>query len=396
MPFVSIFAAGPARRGRVAVTLAALLVASRAALLAAGLLAHGLLPSGTDYQSGNLRWHPEVAAPLEVWLRWDAEWYLLIADRGYDVGDQVASWGWPHHRDAAAGFFPLYPWTVRALAPLFGLVGAALLVSNAALLVAVWLLYRLVAGEVPGDSGHEAGVVAVAALLAWPMSPFLSAAYPASLFLALALATALSARSGRFGAAAAWGALAALTKPFGVLLAIVIAWEWWAARRRLETPAWTVTATAGPLIGLGMFCLVCARIFGDPLAFISRQAAWRGDLSGPWSAWARWWEAPPSLHGAHGSTVEAVIAVVTIVLLLVGARGLRGSWLAYAAAALLVTFGSTLWSFGRLMLGVFPVFAAAGVMWSDGRRASVAAVLWIGAVVSGLMMALYAAGWWAG
>ena len=102
------------------------------------------------------------------------------------------------------------------------------------------------------------------------------------------------------------------------------------------------------------------------------------------------------MHGAHGSSLEAVLAIVTVVLLVVGSRWMRRSWLAYAVAALVIAFGSTLWSFGRLMLGVFPVFIAAGAMWSDGRRAVTGALMWAGAVVSGLVMALYASWWWAG
>jgi hypothetical protein len=396
MPVVSISMTGTVHRGGAVVPLAAMLVASRVALLVVGIASHTLLPSGADYQPGNLHWLPEVSAPLEVWARWDAEWYLLIAARGYDVGGDVVGWGWSQHRDAAAGFFPLYPWTVRMLAPLLGLVGAGVVVSNVALVVAVWLLYRLVSDEIGGERGHEAGLAACAALLAWPMSPFLSAVYPASMFLALTLAASLAARRRRFAAAALWGGLAALTKPFGVLLAVVIGWEWLVARRRRETTGWSIVAAAGPVVGLGIFAWMCARTFGDPLAFVARQAAWRGDLSGPWAAWARWWQAGPTVHGAHTSTLEAVLGVITVVVLVAAARWLRASWLAYAAAALVIAFGSTLWSFGRLMLGVFPVFVAVGAMWADGRRVVTGALMWVGAVTSGLVMVLYAAWWWAG
>lgn len=396
MPVVSMPITGLARRGSTVATLAAMLVASRVALLAVGVAGHVLLPSGIDYQPGNLNWLPEAPAALEVWARWDAEWYLLIAARGYDVGDDVEAWGWPHHREAAAGFFPLYPWTVRVLSPVFGLVGAGLVVSNLALVLSVWLLFRLVSEEIGGDRGHEAGVAACAALLAWPMSPFLSAVYPASLFLALALASTLAARRQRFAAAGLWGGLAALTRPFGVLLAVVIAWEWAVARRRRECGGWSLLAVAGPVVGLGMFAWVCDRIFGDPLAFIARQTAWRGALSGPWTAWSRWWHEGPTIHGAHGSMLEASLAIVTVAVLVIGSRWMRRSWLAYAAAALAVAFGSTLWSFGRLMLGVFPVFIAVGAMWADGRRAVTGALMWAGAVMSGLVMVLYASWWWAG
>jgi hypothetical protein len=59
-----------------------LMLASRLSLLAVGLLASSLVPSGSGHQPGNLIWHPAAPAPLEIWARWDAEWYLLIADEG--------------------------------------------------------------------------------------------------------------------------------------------------------------------------------------------------------------------------------------------------------------------------------------------------------------------------
>lgn len=110
--------------------LACLLVASRLALLSVGLLSTWLLPSGLAAQRGNLVWHEEVSRPLEIWARWDSEWYLLIADRGYDVGDVLTAFAVPYEPSAAAGFLPLYPVLIGLLRPLVGLVGAGVLISN--------------------------------------------------------------------------------------------------------------------------------------------------------------------------------------------------------------------------------------------------------------------------
>ncbi|MET0762178.1 MAG: mannosyltransferase family protein, partial [Thermoleophilaceae bacterium] len=78
-----------------------------------------------------------LLAPL---ARWDAAWYLRIADSGY--GDSAPR----------AAFFPLYPLLVRSLATLGGGSEAALLLASyvvafAAFVAALTLLYRLVALE---------------------------------------------------------------------------------------------------------------------------------------------------------------------------------------------------------------------------------------------------------
>ncbi|MCI0409783.1 MAG: hypothetical protein L0191_14675 [Acidobacteria bacterium] len=81
-----------------------------------------------------------MAAPLEIWARWDSEWYLLIAGQGYELGDQLRNYSVGNHAEDAAGFFPLYRALLGASQHL-GLpaVLSGVLISNAALLVALTL-----------------------------------------------------------------------------------------------------------------------------------------------------------------------------------------------------------------------------------------------------------------
>src|SRR3954469_3105969 len=78
-----------------------------------------------------------IAAPVLAPLaRWDSVWYLTIADSGY------------HGSSARAAFFPLYPALVRGVGTVLGgshaaLLVAAFLVSLAAFVAALALLYRL-------------------------------------------------------------------------------------------------------------------------------------------------------------------------------------------------------------------------------------------------------------
>ncbi|MCU0233038.1 MAG: hypothetical protein MUE90_03260 [Thermoanaerobaculales bacterium] len=392
----------PRRSGSPLAQIACLFVASRLALLAAGLLATWLLPSGRAVQGGNLVWHQAAPRALEIWARWDAEWYLLIADRGYEVGPVLARFAVDYEPAAAAGFLPLYPLLIRSLAPLLGGIAAGVLISNLALLASLLLLHRLVALEVGGETGGTAGLAACAALLLHPSSLFLSAVYAESLFLALSLGTFLAARSGRFAAAGALGGLAALTRPFGLLLLIPVVWEGWAGWRGRDGGSprpvrwWTLAWAALIPAALGAYLLFCRSVFGDPLALLHRQERWRGGLSGPWRAFVRWWEAGPSAHGSHGSTFELVVAVLCLAGLALMLRRLRAPYVLYTAAAMTVALGSTLWSFSRLSLTLFPFAMLLGGLWADNRRCVPVLYAFAGATVGGLLMALFATGWWAG
>jgi hypothetical protein len=381
---------------------ACLFVASRLALLAVGLLSTALVPSGIGAQPGNLVWHQPAPLPLEIWARWDSEWYLLIAEEGYDVGDRLSGFGVAYERSAAAGFLPLYPILIRMLAPVCGAVAAGVLISNICLFLSLVLLDRLVRLEMGGEIGEMAGIVACGAVLLYPSSLFLSAVYAEALFLVLSLGAFLSARLGRFSIAGVFGGLATLTRPFGILLVVPLVWEWWAWRGDADDASsrWKRTLSGLWLLMLPVaisgYLFFCQLTFGDPLALLHRQERWRGGLSGPWRAFVRWWEAGPSAHGAHGSTVELIIAVVCLAMFVVMVRRLRPSYTLYSGAALTLALGSTLWSFSRFALTLFPFFMLIGMTWADGRRCLPTLYAFVGGTLGGLFMALFANWWWVG
>src|SRR5262249_46056870 len=66
-----------------------------------------------ELQSGNLQreWHGPPS--LEIWARWDSDWYLLIAERGYHLEDQLSARRVEYGAADATGFFPLYPILIR-------------------------------------------------------------------------------------------------------------------------------------------------------------------------------------------------------------------------------------------------------------------------------------------
>src|SRR5437764_4641749 len=160
-------------------------VATRVALVLVGLLANFyILPlMGT-----NLTYRPlaeNTRLPDALWLMWqrfDSGFYLALARDGYGPVTSL------HHASSWV-FYPLFPLLVRPVAYLFG--GSAMafdlagvLVANAAALIAVIFLYKLVAREL----GARIASRSVLYLAVFPTSFYLSAVYAESLFLACSVA----------------------------------------------------------------------------------------------------------------------------------------------------------------------------------------------------------------
>jgi hypothetical protein len=167
-----------------------------------GMLRFGVVAAGTG---------PSLARPfghlgtllLSPASAWDASAYLGIAQFGFGAG----------HADNA--FFPLYPTVVRvgAWSPKAAIL-TGVVVSLLAALVAFYLLHRLVTLE----CGRRTADLTILVTAFFPLSFFYSAVYTESLFLALTVGAIYAARTDRWLAAGVAGALAAATRPTGLVI----------------------------------------------------------------------------------------------------------------------------------------------------------------------------------
>ena len=170
-------------------------------------------------------------APFTATERQDALWFLRIATDGYRTDDN------------SAAFFPLYPLAIRAVAllPGVGPLGAALLVSNAALFGALVVLHALTRLEL-GDAHARRSLLLVAL---FPTACFLLAPYTESLFLLLSLLAFWYARRDRWALAALAGAGAALTRSVGLVLILALwveAVRQWRREDRAPIPRFAAAA----------------------------------------------------------------------------------------------------------------------------------------------------------
>jgi len=239
----------------------------------------------------------EIAtAPL---ARWDAVWYLSIANYGYESADS------PRH-----AFFPLYPLLARGVGELGGGgEGATLLgayaVALAAFLAALVLLYRLTALEL----GRRAAWPALLLLCTFPASLYFGAPYAESVFLLCSVGAFYAARTGSWAWAGVAAAGASATRSAGVLLLapLVVLYLYgpradaaatvrgssspgtraappdsWLrrVRPRFRLRAdflWLALAPAG----LVAYAAYLGFAYGDPLSFSHVQEFWNRSFAGP-------------------------------------------------------------------------------------------------------------------
>lgn len=322
---------------------------------------------------------------LDALSRWDGAWYLSIARDGYAYQPGALS---------NVTFSPLYPVLMRFGAMLLPGGGddafllAGVIVANLALVAALAMLLVLVTEE----HGATVATRAVMYVLVFPTSFFLSAVYPESLFLALAIAAVLQARRRRWLLSGALAALAALTRPFGVLLVLPLAVEFVAAHRSGQRPskAGLVGLALPPLAFIGWQAYLY-RLTGDPLLSLSAQAAYGRRPAPPWQAFVDLFD--PSKYDSPW--LVAVMFVGMAVLVGMSWRTVRPSLALYATSLLVATSSTgTLASFMRYALALFPAFIVLGI--AGSRTAVHLAYIAIATLLSVLLTAMFAQAYWVG
>lgn len=335
--------------------------------------------------AGAYHWHPGWYEHQGLWplFSWDYNWYELIARAGYPA----------HLVERQYAFFPLWPLLLRWAGTHWDVVvgaGAAWAASAAA-------FFGVSAGLPP------VRLRSALALACWPGSFALALVYPDALALAAAAWAAALALRGKPLAAGALGAIAALARPNGVLIALPLLWL---GRRSVRGWIGAALPVAAAAVVEGYFWARSDRA----TVFFDAQRLWgRG---GPHN-FPHWLHQAGRLLSQHGAVIAvfalaAVAALVlvwrrfglwttlvagyvcAVVFLLAATRSLEGfvdsaraalvlpllvvlwrlgeryrPWAAFATvvvASLLLS--GTMQSFGRQSLFAFPIFWAL----ADGPR----------------------------
>jgi hypothetical protein len=272
----------------------------RAGIGLASLVVAGLVPSAepVDVELAPEQGRAGLTAGEQEWglllgalERWDALWYLAIAEHGYPDPAAAVDPSIPE----AYAFFPLLPVLVRVVA--VPLLGHHLLAANAialaATIAALAGVHRLVEEETGDPALAGRALVAVAV---FPAAYFLVAPYTEALFLALTAWALVATRRHRGPAAAALAFAAGLARPVAALLAVALVAEV-VRQHRAGTRHGALPALAA--------------VVAAP-AGTAAYVAWGRLATGSWTApleaqegWAREWTWP---HETFVAAVELAIA----------------------------------------------------------------------------------------
>lgn len=317
-------------------------------VVALGLVfSHKYLPIYPEVWSAGPAWYHQL-------LQWDSEWYFKIVTEGYRYNGDPAI-------QQNIVFYPLYPMLARGLVMISGLAAAdaMLLVSNAAGMLAVVVLFKLVREEFD----DQVALATTALLSFFPASALLSAGYTEPLALLLIVLFFLALKRKYYLSAALLAGLATATRSTGIVLLPVLLWQAWVNRDpkffRALLPR-IVLATSG----IWLFMIYLWSAFGTPFALSDGQAAFHDGttqvtrlvaalklepftrmLLDDWNPWgqANWF------------------TLLFIVLIIVGWSRLPSAWTLFAIGVLMLPYltlsgAAGFVSMSRFNLVSFPLF----------------------------------------
>ena len=305
---------------------------------------------------------------LAFFSDWDAGVYLRIARSGYP---QLHSPGGGF--DATAAFFPLMPLVIRAVHEVTRLPyrTSGILAANVAALAAccvIWLLFREFAGERIATAG-------VMFLVFWPASFVLTSVFSDGLLLLFAAAFLLMLRRERWWGAFAFGVLAGLSRPDGVVLALCGGWAAYESFRRRRSWLPFVAVLGAPVGFLGYLGYLWHAL-GSPTAwFTAEHRGWgRGfDFGHAW-----WSNAFTALHQPTArvdlvaATVAGIVGIVLVVEMIRSRLAPILTIYAGAVVALAIVTGAGA-SVPRYCLAAFPLFLVPALRVPDRAKATVVA-----------------------
>ena len=315
---------------------------------------------------------PAIRNMLEQWLlapwyRWDAVWFLKIAQEGYGVAD------------GRSAYYPLYPTLIRLVGDLLGhnYLLSGLLVSNLATWLALILLYAITQRHYSDSVARKT----VIALTLYPFYIYNLIYYADSLLLLFSLATFWALETKRWGWVGVFASLAVLSKLPGIVLLAPIGWEFLAQRRRLLSKdlfgvlaipltiaVWTVLLRLiGSEVNLIDFSSPTSIL--TPILTPSFQQRFQASMVFPWDGLILGIQAISALWGrvlVLTVTMDMVMVVVFSLAIPFTLKLPRYSYFIYAVGLYLMNLtlvaeSFPLVDFPRRMMVAFPVFIVFGL-----------------------------------
>ncbi|MBX3061781.1 MAG: hypothetical protein KF726_02335 [Anaerolineae bacterium] len=319
---------------------------------------------------------PPLRSWLEPWYRWDTGWYVHIAYEGYST------------LDGSIIFAPLYPFTMKVLAPLLGgdYLLAGLVVSNLCCFLMLVLFYELVAREFGADKAQ----LTLWLYMVYPASFYFFAAYTESLFMVLVLGAWLAVQDRRYVLGGLLALLSSLTRSQGWTLALPFALIAFIEQAPNVSRNWTGLQQLiryhlqQPVATLRRAFAVIGGVIGTLVYFEGIRLAQLGDVAaeyeGPWRTQIRmpWESVAHIVDGVIGGKLNnfdvanllAFFFVLLVILLAI--RQLRPAYWLYVLGSLVYILMRNydlyyLHGMVRYAVHLFPAFIALALLLSNKR-----------------------------
>ena len=207
---------------------------------------------------------------MSSFAAWDGEWYVKIANHGYD---------WHNERMSSVAFFPAYPLLGNLIKRLTNCrTELALLVVAHAALVGCFVLLVIYVGERFGYQQIDLREYCAVALAIFPTTFWMRMCYTESLFLFVTLLAMLAMQQQW---RPIWVAViigfATTTRSAGVALIPVFLWWMWNQEANTTTAKWFFKCSALMPVciwGLLSYMIFLHFSFGDSLVFMQTQIHW--------------------------------------------------------------------------------------------------------------------------
>ena len=298
-----------------------------------------------------------------VLTSWDGRWYLELVRRGYP--DSIPPDITYEQLEARAAFFPVYPWSVRALdAVLPGGDTVAALALNFVLGAIALVLVGLIARRLYSIS---AAARAMTLFAVFPGSFVLSFAYSEATLIVLAAACLLLLLDERWILAGVTAAVATGARPNGIALVAACAVASFIAIRTSRDWRSLVAPVLAPIGFIG-FQWYVDRTAGERGAWFRVQSeAWSEGTSFGVTAFTN---TARFITNPLGSPTDALTAlsVVALIAMVYCAWRVRLSWIlsAYSAAIIvLMLMPETVTARPRFLFTAFPLIIALAAWWPD-------------------------------
>ena len=286
---------------------------------------------------------PYSNAWLGMWQRFDANWYISIAENGYGSieGD--------------VHFPPLYPLLIRLTIPIFGSgFLAGLVISQLATLCALKLLFNFF-NQWTQNTGRET----VAYFLIYPTSFFLFSTYTESLFIVVALLSLRAMHKRDWAWAGFWIFCSVLLRLQGIALSTTMLYLMWKDNHFLRKMSHWAGLIASGFGLLFYFLFRSTLITGSALPFVEPNLHARLVL--PWETYLYAVRIIFSGRANHIDILNWSVATIFIILFITKWKKTPTEYNLYAGFTLLIILvrivdGQPLISFSRYSLTLFPLF----------------------------------------